>query len=157
MHKYGVIGLFALGVFGFISPTLAQQANTYHIKGEQLLSYCRDTIKMLKGEHYNVSKSSWCIGFTQGSVTAHRFYSVFYTMRKHKESGMSDKQMVGEVTKNNVYCIPSNVTLGQIVQNIVQFLEKNPKCQNEQASLCVARALNKAYPCHAESKGAKNQ
>lgn len=157
MYKHNVIVLLTLGVLGFIPPALAQDANTYHIKGKQLLSYCADTIKMLKGEHYNVSKSSWCIGFIQGSVTAHRFYTVFYTIKKHKESNMSNDEMMAEIAKNSAYCIPSNVTLGQMVRDVVQFLEKNPKYQNEQASLSVARALNKAYPCQAQSKGFNDQ
>ncbi len=152
MYKYGLIGLAAVTLLMAISPSLAQQQNTYYIKGSQLLSYCEDTVKMMQGQHYNVSKSSWCIGFIQGSVTAHRFFSAYYAVEKNEKNDMSNNSMLAEVAKNRVYCIPSNVTLGQIVRDTVQFLEKNPKFQDEQASLSIARALSKAYPCHAQSK-----
>lgn len=143
--------LIGIALFGFLfmSSLVASAAEqTYHINGEQLLSYCKDTMAMMQGsKDYNVSKSSWCIGFIQGSVTAHRFYSTYYTLQKPEHRNLPDIELEKKINDEQVYCIPASVTLGQIVQSVTTTLQNNPKLQQQPASIAVARALNQTYPC----------
>ena len=145
MHKYSLISLLLIMLMTFGGIALGQ--GSYHITGKQLLNYCQDTTKMMQGKDYNVSKSSWCIGFIQGSVTSHRFFSTFYTLKKPEHRNLSDEELRKKIAAHQVYCVPTSVTLGQLVRDVVQYLQTNPKYQQEPASVGVARALYKVYPC----------
>ncbi len=147
MKKHSLISLLAIILAISSDPTLAQP-QSYHINGEQLLNFCKDTISMMNGsKDYNVSKSSWCIGFVQGAVTAHRFYSAYYTLKNPETRKMTDNEVDKKIAESQVYCVPTSVSLGQLVRDVVKYLETNPTAMQEQASLGIARALNQAYPC----------
>ncbi len=60
---------------------------------------------------------------------------------------MSDTELDKKIAESQVYCIPASVNLGQIVRDVVKYMESNSKSMQEQASIGVARALNQAYPC----------
>src|SRR5579862_5730936 len=95
MNKHNLISLLAIVLTVSSTPTLAQQqTQSYHINGEALLNFCKDTVSMMNGsKEYNVSKSSWCIGFIQGSVTAHRFFSAYYILRDPETKKMPDSEV----------------------------------------------------------------
>ena len=146
MRKLNVIGALGLALCLGTSPAIAEP-HSYHISAKELLSYCQDTLAMMNHKQYNVSKSSWCIGFIQGSVTSHRFYSTFYAVQDPQNKGLADNELGKKVEANQVFCVPSSVTLGVIVKDVDSFIEQNPQYQGEQASMVVARALNKKYSC----------
>lgn len=146
MRKYLTISTVLLLIFSMSGRAYAEES--YHITSAQLLDYCKDTVSMMSGgKDYNVSKSSWCIGFIQGSVTSHRFYSAYYTLKTPENRHLSDEALAKKIAEYQVYCVPSSINLGQIVRDVVKYLNANPKYQGEQASISVARALNQTYPC----------
>lgn len=51
------------------------------------------------------------------------------------------------LTSNSLICIPSTVTMGQIVRVIVRNLENNPAHLHEDFFLQVAYALGSIWPC----------
>ena len=145
MYKYKIIViLMVLSVF-FVAPSFAQES--YYVKGKVLLPYCQETVKMIKGEKYDVSKSSWCLGYVQASVMSHQLFSALVTLKTPGHEKLSEKKFMEKVIKNQVYCVPDEVKLGKIVQDIVTFLESNPKYQDEYASTGIVYALHKLYPC----------
>ncbi len=146
MRKISTMSALGLILGILASPVMGQQ-DSYHISGGELLDYCKDTAAMMEKKAYNVSKSSWCIGFVQGAVTSHRFYSAFYAVQNPQNKNLSNEALGKKVEENQVFCVPTSVTLGQVVKDVVSFLEANPSYQKEQASMAVARALYKTYPC----------
>ena len=137
-----------LGMICLISVGQAVAEQSYHITGDQLLSYCKDTISMMDGsKDYNVSKSSFCIGFVQGAVTAHRFFSAYYTLKLPDNRNLPDAELEKKIAAYQVYCVPPEINLGQIIRSVVKYLTENPQYQKEQASIAIARALNQTYPC----------
>ena len=145
MNKIFTISVLSLFLWMF--PGLSSAKDNYHVSGKLLISYCKDTLKMMDGQKYNASRSSWCLGFIQASVMSHRFYTVLHTINKPEHASMDDKALMQVAQRNRVYCVPSRVPLGQVVQDVVQFLQRSPKYQNDPASVGVARALRKTYPC----------
>ena len=60
-----------------------------------------------------------------------------------KMEGISDAlNMDGSV------CTPANVTVGQVVDVIVNYLQANPKYRHISASLLAGAALREAFPCN---------
>ena len=45
-------------------------------------------------------------------------------------------------------CTPANVTVGQVVDVIVNYLQANPKYRHISASLLAGAALREAFPCN---------
>ena len=140
-----VAGLTAL-LLMLMGPSIAKE-ESYYVKGSMLVSYCQDTLKMVKKKKYNVSRSSWCLGFVQASVMSHQLFSALAALKTPGGENLSEKEFIQKVAKNQVYCIPADVALGQIVQDIVGFLQSNPNHQKELASVAVIYALHKIYPC----------
>ena len=45
------------------------------------------------------------------------------------------------------YCIPNNVTQGQVLDVIVKFLEDHPQNRHQNATVLISVALRDAFPC----------
>lgn len=145
MHTLRGVIASAFLLLPLTNGSFAQES--YYAKGRVLVSYCQETLKMVKNEKYDTSKSSWCLGFVQASVMSHQLFSALITLKTPGHENLGEKEFMKKVIKNQVYCVPKEVTLGHIVKDIVTFLDANPKYQKEYASTGILYALHKIYPC----------
>ncbi|NYT36641.1 hypothetical protein ERD78_07140 [Allopusillimonas soli] len=53
------------------------------------------------------------------------------------------------------FCIPENVTQGQLTDITIKYLKNNPESRNLEASLFVASAISEAFPCQQTQRGPK--
>ena len=95
MHKLRSVIIAVVLSFLVMGTSFAQKS--YYVKGGMLVSYCQETLKMLKGEKYDVSKSSWCLGFVQASVMSHQLFSALMTLKTPGHENLSEKEFVQKV------------------------------------------------------------
>lgn len=96
--------------------------------GNKLLSECKET---LNDDSQDFFKSGFCLGFV--SATA--------------DSMEALNLVVGKYAKKHPYCVPAEVTNGQMVRVIVKSLEAKPADLHLNAYFLVVRALDEAWPC----------
>jgi hypothetical protein len=90
--------------------------------GNELLSRC-------KAQNH---ERTWCLGYLQGF---------------HNGLVIADALGLRLLGGTSVYCMPPNVTVGQIVDVVVRFLEQNPAIRHENAEWLTLAALTHAFPC----------
>lgn len=122
-----MIKLIILIVFriAIISP-IPSYANGTIITGNELYSDCQST---REDPLYWVKQNS-CRGFVVGSNDA---YTVSFAL------GLTKR----------LFCSPNKVTVGQLTDVVVRFMELNPAKRNSPASVLALIAWQKAYPCEA--------
>lgn len=49
------------------------------------------------------------------------------------------------------HCTPDNVTLGQLTEMVVQFLQANPNIRHETADVLVSGMLQQVFPCRSNN------
>jgi hypothetical protein len=49
--------------------------------------------------------------------------------------------------KTQVYCLPEGVTLGQMREAVVNFLDQHPRQTHRPFSIIATHALRKSFPC----------
>lgn len=88
--------------------------------GNHLQAYCLDQNRaVMFGQ---------CLGFLRGVQQGHAFFRSFND-------------------QNKFYCLPDNVTISQLLQISVTYLEENPEQLHLEAGALVYGALAKAFPC----------
>jgi len=99
--------------------------------GELVLKRCSAAIAYFdhkeKADMYDVG---WCLGFVKGIGNGY-LYGVSSLSKSVKQQ----------------YCPPKDLTVGQEVRTIVDFLQKNPQQQQRSGSALALVSLLKAYPC----------
>lgn len=102
---------------------LAHGALTWAGTGNELLSDCEGTDEFNRG---------WCtgriVGYTQGL-----------------NHGLDLGGSVG------LYCLPEGVTLGQLRDVTVKFLNDHPERRHEKDTLLMLDAMSEAFPCPKQS------
>ena len=97
----------------------------------RLLSYCDEAVK--DTPDVNAFRAGYCLAFVEGVLR-----------------GWEAGAYVRDAPVN--YCMPSGVTLAQIVRVIVKSLRDNPAEMRGRAEVSVISAVQKAYPCTAPRK-----
>ena len=69
-----------------------------------------------------------CLRFIQGVIDAHSFYRMAYLFTKG-------------------FCTPSNVSDQQLIDVVVEYLNKHPQGRHRSGVEQVHHALNGAFPC----------
>lgn len=80
------------------------------------------------------------------------------TIRKKDSSSFSDGVLTGYVAavydamsaedkKRLEICVPSRVTLGQLMEVFAKFMKQNPEVWDKNASALVTVALMQSFPC----------
>ena len=120
--KIRTIYFFALFLFIFSRGSLATE-------GEELLSACKATLTHITGgKQSDPKESGLCIGLLNGVYD-----------RIKLESNLPLEQGV---------CLPEQeITLGQGVRMLIEFLENNKAKTNEERAVLVYQAFAEKYPC----------
>jgi hypothetical protein len=120
--------LMAVALAGILANGAASAAQAKY-DGNELLGQCQQYIKAAdKEKNYDQYDTALCSGYIQGVVSTTYFFD---------ES----------LKKEDKFCIPDNVTNGQLVRIVVKYLKDNPKLLNEPRVSLVWIALMDAYPC----------
>ena len=62
--------------------------------------------------------------------------------------GVSDTLAVSG-QKKGIYCLPSEVTMGQMMEVVVKYLKDNPGTRHEHSATLIRAAFHDAWPCSA--------
>ena len=73
------------------------------------------------------SSEEWCVGFVTGALDGWAALEAYYT---------------GET-----FCLPADLTTGQIVEIFRQELEKRPEPRDEPAAYVLYESMIELYPC----------
>lgn len=124
LHK---ITLAVLLTFLFVSPEI----HATERDGNKLLTDCSIAINVMEDvskEPTQITSTAYCLGHVRGADDMHNLYRA--------------------VSKSKpLYCMPSGVTMGQMVRIIVKYLKENPEQLHEDGTMLIAAALRDAYPC----------
>ena len=101
---------------------MAFPASAQTLTGNGLLARC-------KAQNH---ERTWCLGYLHGFQNA-LVIADLLGLRLREGTSVS--------------CFPPNVTIGQISDVVVRFLEQNPAIRHENAEWLTLEALSQAFPC----------
>lgn len=114
--------ILAAVVAALWSGQAAAQADIRHfVDGNKLLSDCTSTVQ---------HSQSYCLGYIVGIADA-----------------LAEASSNGGSFRGFRSCSPGNRTQGQLLDVVVQWLQRNPQLRHYMASGLVAKALSDAFPC----------
>lgn len=101
-----------------------------YYSGNELLSDCNDFLESVNGW-----KPGRCLGFITGVIRGHQ-QTISYqnNLDYSSERGM-------------LFCIPSGVTLAQLIKVVHKSIGDNPSKTHLPAEAHVLRAMTDAFPC----------
>ena len=101
---------------------------------------CRATVKLSRGEDHDLEDkvaaaiaSNWCTGWIMGFMDGNHF----------RETLDYDGRFAGK----SVFCLPDEVTVGQVAEVFVQLLDEHPEVLHKRRWTFLAAALTKTFPC----------
>ncbi|WP_156897031.1 Rap1a/Tai family immunity protein [Ferrimonas kyonanensis] len=100
--------------------------------GNSLLSGCKSTIAMFNGKLGN-STTGVSEGLCLGTINGMRYMNELYSTRLKQHE--------------TFFCVPSQVTAGQLVRVVVKYLEENPSQLHIHEGFLISTALATSYPC----------
>ncbi len=102
---------------------------TTFLTGHELLEYCQSTLDVLD---YNFGRVQMETEYHLGS-----------------NSGKCQGYIIGvnETLSKKHYCVPSNYNMLETASVVVKYLKDHPQELNCPASLLIARAYQKYFPC----------
>jgi Ssp1 endopeptidase immunity protein Rap1a len=118
--------LFLLALLSF---ALCGNAAAHATSGEEMLKKCKKI----------PDTASFDAGFCAGFVDA-----VLDTLNMWEASDVFEKR---SHDKDVRFCLPEEVTNGQILLVFVKYLEDHPEELHKPANLLLIEALRKAFPC----------
>jgi len=105
--------------------------------GNELLIYCGAAIELAEKIDDRIDaiildayKGGFCHGIIRGVWDMHDIYA----------EGLKSQKF---------FCVPKEVTLGQLARVVVKFLKDNPAILHENRTALIIMALKNAYPCRA--------
>lgn len=110
------------------------QTQSSHTTGTELLTKCKRALDT-QTPGWIPFEAGWCMGYVEGVISG-------WNGRATASSGSFE-----EFQKLSIGCFPQNVTMGQLVRVIVQYLETNPATLHFRAEALVRRALLTAFQC----------
>ncbi len=125
--------LFALLLWMFVLPPAQPQEKTTNIdnSGNQFLLQCGDMMGKSSSDAFQRGE---CFGYVEGL-----------------DAGA--KSIVAlEGLKQPPYCMPEEVTIGQIANILLKFIKDHPEKTDIPASVLAVDSLMLAFPCKAEVK-----
>lgn len=109
---------------------LATSSSAVAMTGNELLQACKQVMQNTDVEFASAGR---CIGYLEGGRDGLSF--AMYILRQLKP---------GESSK---YCVPNEVTNGQMARVVVKYLESNPARLHEQSLNLLLFAMIEAFPC----------
>jgi hypothetical protein len=118
-----VTNVLAVAVFSLLLCSAAFAADT----GEELLHKCKVTEPKFD--------SGFCAGYIGATLDTLNMWEASDAFEKRTHDG------------DVKFCLPAEVTNGQIVLVFVKYLEDHPEELHKPANLLLVKALRKAFPC----------
>jgi hypothetical protein len=109
------------------------QASAETITGAHIQDQCEKT-----SNGTEPFSNGFCAGFIDGVLEAQVMWEVF-----------ESKGSVGTLKRNPQlsFCLPAEVTNGQVVKIFTKYLDDHPEELHEPAALLLVTSLRKAFPC----------
>jgi hypothetical protein len=123
LHSLALLALVLCAVAAF-------SADEKYVDGNELLSKCSSTVKLLDNEKLSSSEmqdAKWCSGYVNGI-----------------DDGIEIASATGNTAK--LYCIPEGVTTGQAIRVLVKWLRNHPE-KLHQSRVLVVVSWADAFPC----------
>ena len=120
MRHFVALSGFFLTVLS-LSPT---PAHANFVNGNGLYDDCKSD----KTDSLYHVKQSACLSYIQGIVDGVDLENNYHKSERY-------------------YCLPKNVTMGQIRDVVAQFLESNPAKRHLPAAILVVVSLEEVFPC----------
>jgi len=137
-----------LGSFA-VAPIYA--ADSYHPTAKEFMERCNEGVKAAAGQDSNKEHTAWCIGYVQGVLDSNLFYNVLLTTRDDRYNDkISQDDFVKLMKEHQLFCIPDQLTLGQIINKLVEYGNQNPDVMSKKASLLIFLAFKKNFECKAQ-------
>ena len=118
MRLITTCSIFIISTFGFSSP-----ASAGFKTGNDILTEC--SADRSQATYYQ--NSAYCVAYVVGVV--------------------DDEALYADFTQKRLYCLPAEVTSGQIKDVVVASLQRHPEKRHLSAASLVAAALIEAFPC----------
>ena len=119
-----VTNVLGVAVFLLFSCSVARAGAD---SGSELLSKCK------------VQTASFDMGYCAGFISA-----VLDTLNMWEASDVYEKRTHDKDVR---FCLPAEVTNGQIILVFVKYMEDHPEQLHKPANLLLVEALRKAFPC----------
>jgi hypothetical protein len=113
----------------------ANFASAETLSGNELLDICSAKDDM--------AKFSFCIGYVNGIIGGLRYGAALPFIATGKPATEADA--LGQSILG--YCAPEDVTLSQMVDITVLYLERNPASRHESVRPQIVAAFTEAFPC----------
>lgn len=110
--------------------------------GNELQQNCQGN----SGELYDVRDVAFgiCMGYIRGVLETQDAWHNEYDYIQGKHPG----DMWGAIAAMPIiYCIPGKVTLGQVQQIVIKYLDANPDKLHQSGQRLIGYALQSAFPC----------
>lgn len=87
-------------------------------------------------------------------ISGNKLYS-FMTSEKETEKGLAYGYVAGvfDVGHGVIHCAPDNVTLKQIFDMTLKFIQSNPEHRDKSADQFISAIAGTTWPCKNKSKG----
>jgi hypothetical protein len=124
----------------FLVMALLGPGTALSYTGNELLAQCRSP---------EIAQARFCLGFVAG-------YASGYNTGVMEGIYLSNpRTTLGELTPKlhalRPYCMPEEVTAGQMRDIVVKWLEENPKERHKEVWILIPMAVTSAYPCRQHS------
>ena len=122
-------GALSVALLGHAAPAKADFVN-----GNDLFDHCN----VERSDDLHDVKTMHCVGYIAGAADGLINGNVFGQVLAGREDDTID-----------FICVPDRVTAGQMKDVVVAYLSGNPAERHENASVLIAKALLRAWPCRA--------
>ena len=137
MKRELIVNLCILFVISFLNISYADN------NGSSLLTNCKAYVYLNDNKHEferNIADHDSLASGYKFTTNAHQCLSLI--------RGMDELNNIYRAMNNNVYfCIPDEVTTGQLARIMVKFLEDNPARLHESDTILITHAFIQLYPC----------
>lgn len=133
--KHRIVSIILVSIFQCV---VCRVAYSQQISGNELFTFCS------KDDPYSRGK---CISYIDGALDGSmNMLDYFYDHISEADT------VIRTLIKNSkaFFCFPKNVTKGQAMDVIKQYLEKHPEERHQNASDLLLIALKEAWPCARE-------
>ena len=85
-----------------------------------------------------------CVVYIGGHVDSHHFH----VQKQAFGSNLDGKEMhIDEIAKISGFCLPKEITVGQLGLVVTKYLKENPNLLHASASGLIDLALKESFPC----------
>ena len=127
-----------------VTSILLTSINSYAVTGNDILRDCRSEPGVNSGYCMGL-----IVGYTNGYNSGRKGGAIFQKFGNMPLDIIQANQLQVNKISNDAayYCTPSTVTIGQLVDVVTSYLDKNPTTRHLEADVLIWMAMKQAFPC----------